>query len=337
MKRMVWVGALLCLAWPAAVQAQALKPDQIKEAKASDKGGSRALAAKVQILLDRARFSPGVIDGRGGENVDNALEAFRKANGLDGNAGKGKDAGKGIDEATLAKLAEIAKESSDPVLTEYTITEEDAKGPFAKEIPDGLEEQAKLDRLAYRDPVELLAERFHMDEDFLKELNPGKDLAKAGTVITVANVKAGGTEARAGAVKRIEVDRAEKQLRAYGDDDKLLAVFPATIGSTSRPAPTGTHEVKAVAKNPDYTYNPEYKFEGVKTDKPFKIAPGPNNPVGSTWIDLSKDGYGIHGTPEPSKIGKTASHGCVRLTNWDAEVLARMVKPGIKVDFLAKS
>ncbi|HEX2552130.1 MAG TPA: L,D-transpeptidase [Microvirga sp.] len=331
MKWSMWFGAVLCLALPAgAAHAQALKPEAVKEAKASDKAGSRALAAKVQILLDRARFSPGVIDGRGGENVDNALEAFRKAHGLDGK-------GKGIDEATLAKLAEAAREASDPVLTEYTITDEDVKGPFAKEIPDGLEEQAKLDRLAYRDPVELLAERFHMDEDFLKELNPGKDFAKAGTAITVANVKAGGAEARARTVKRIEVDKAEKQLRAYGDDDKLIAVYPATIGSASRPAPSGTLEVKAVAKNPDYTYNPEYKFEGVKSDKPFKIKPGPNNPVGSTWIDLSKDGYGIHGTPEPAKIGKTASHGCVRLTNWDAEALAQMVKAGIKVEFLAKS
>jgi lipoprotein-anchoring transpeptidase ErfK/SrfK len=330
MKWLVWVGALLCLALPVgAGHAQALKPEQIKEAKASDKAPARALAAKVQILLDRSRFSPGVIDGRGGENVDNALQAFRKANGIEAK-------GKGIDEATLTKLAETAKEASDPVLTEYTITDEDVKGPFAKEIPDDLEAQGKLDRLAYADPVELLAERFHMDEDFLKELNPGKDFAKAGTVVTVANVKAGGT-ARAGAVRRIEVDRAEKQLRAYGEGDTLIAVYPATIGSTSRPAPTGTLEIKAVAKNPDYTYNPEYKFEGVKTDKPFKIKPGPNNPVGSTWIDLSKEGYGIHGTPEPSKIGKTASHGCVRLTNWDAEALAQMVKAGVKVEFLTNS
>jgi lipoprotein-anchoring transpeptidase ErfK/SrfK len=331
MKWSWWVGALLCLALPAgAAHAQALKPEQIREAKASEKGQPRALAAKVQILLDRVRFAPGVIDGRGGENVDNALEAFRKANGLESK-------GKGIDEETLAKLSETAKESGEPVLTEYTITDEDVKGPFAKEIPDDLEAQGKLDRLAYTGPVELLAERFHMDEDFLKELNPDKDFAKAGTTITVANVKAGAAENGSGAVKRIEVDKAEKQLRAYGDDDKLIAVFPATIGSTSRPAPTGTLEIKAIAKNPDYTYNPEYKFEGVKTDKPFKIKPGPNNPVGSTWIDLSKDGYGIHGTPEPSKIGKTASHGCVRLTNWDVEVLARMVKPGVKVEFLAGS
>jgi lipoprotein-anchoring transpeptidase ErfK/SrfK len=330
MKFTPWAAALLCLTLTTGVAgAQALKPDQIKAAKASDKGEARALAAKVQILLDRANFSPGVIDGRGGENVDNALAAFRKANGVEAK-------GKGVDEATLSKLAEIGREANEPVLTEYTITEEDVKGPFAKDIPDDLEEQGKLQRLAYTGPGELLSERFHMDEDFLKELNPGKDFAKAGTVITVANVK-GGADGRAGAVKRIEVDKAEKQLRAYGDGDKLLAVYPATIGSSSRPAPTGTLEIKGVAKNPNYTYNPEYKFEGVKTDKPFTIAPGPNNPVGSTWIDLSKEGYGIHGTPEPSKIGKTASHGCVRLTNWDAEALAQMVKPGVKVEFSAKS
>jgi lipoprotein-anchoring transpeptidase ErfK/SrfK len=195
-----------------------------------------------------------------------------------------------------------------------------------------MEEQSKLERLAYTSPSELLAEKFHMDEDFLKQMNSGKDLTKAGTKILVANVQRG--KAEAGSVQRIEVDKAKKQLRALGADGKLLAVLPATIGSESRPAPKGEHEVTAVAKNPNYTYNPKYKFEGVKTDKPFTIQPGPNNPVGSVWIDLTEEGYGIHGTPEPDKIGKTASHGCVRLTNWDAELLAGMVKKGVKVTFI---
>jgi lipoprotein-anchoring transpeptidase ErfK/SrfK len=306
--------------------AQALKPEQIMEATLPDKPSPRAIAAKVQILLDRARFSPGVIDGRMGENVEFALAAFRKAHQLDGSK-------KPIDEATLKRLAEVAREAEEPVLIEYKITEDDVKGPFTKTIPAGLEDQGTLDRLGYTGASELLAEKFHMDEDFLKELNPGRDFAKAGTAIMVANVKSA-DPAQRGSARRIEVDKASKQLRAYAEGDKLLAVYPATIGSAARPAPTGEHKVKGVAKNPDYTYNPEYKFEGVKTDKPFRIAPGPNNPVGSVWIELSKDGYGIHGTPQPDVIGKSASHGCVRLTNWDAERLADMVKPGVVVTFL---
>jgi lipoprotein-anchoring transpeptidase ErfK/SrfK len=313
-------------ALPGGAQAQALKAQQILEAKVPDNPNPRALAAKVQILLDRSRFSPGVIDGRMGENVENALRAFREANGIEGND-------KAIDEPTLAKLTEVAKESEAPVVVEYNITEDDVKGPFTKSIPEDFEEQKTLERLGYTGPGELLAEKFHMDVDFLKELNPGKEFGRAGTTIMVANVKSAAPPQR-DSVVRIEVDKARKQVRALGENDTLLAVYPATIGSDSRPAPTGEHKVTAVAKKPNYTYNPEYKFEGVKSDKPFVIAPGPNNPVGSVWIDLSKDGYGIHGTPEPAKIGKTASHGCVRLTNWDAEHLADMVKTGATVKFL---
>jgi lipoprotein-anchoring transpeptidase ErfK/SrfK len=313
-------------ALPGGAQAQALKAQQILEAKVPDNPNPRALAAKVQILLDRSRFSPGVIDGRMGENVENALRAFREANGIEGND-------KAIDEPTLAKLTEVAKESEAPVVVEYNITEDDVKGPFTKSIPEDFEEQKTLERLGYTGPGELLAEKFHMDVDFLKELNPGKEFGRAGTTIMVANVKSAAPPQR-DSVVRIEVDKARKQVRALGENDTLLAVYPATIGSDSRPAPTGEHKVTAVAKKPNYTYNPEYKFEGVKADKPLVIAPGPNNPVGSVWIDLSKDGYGIHGTPEPAKIGKTASHGCVRLTNWDAEHLADMVKTGATVKFL---
>ena len=327
MRWQVWAGVLVwsLATLPGGAHAQALKAQQIVEAKVGGAANPRALAAKVQILLDRAHFSPGVIDGRMGENVENALATFRDANHL-----QGKD--KAVDEPTFAKLAEVAGDVQNPVLVEYNIAEDDLKGPFTRTIPDDLEEQGKLDRLGYRNPSELLAERFHMDEDFLKELNPGKDFDKAGTTIMVANVASAPPPERGG-LKRIELDKGRKQLRALGENDRLLAVYPATIGSKSRPAPTGELKVTGVAKNPKYTYNPEYKFEGVKTDKPFDIKPGPNNPVGSVWIDLSKEGYGIHGTPEPDTVGKTASHGCVRLTNWDAGTLAEMVKPGVPVHF----
>jgi lipoprotein-anchoring transpeptidase ErfK/SrfK len=300
--------------------AHALSREEINDATHA-KGSERARTAKLQILLDRARFSPGVIDGRMGENVKNALAAYQEANSLKG--------GGNLDQETWSKLT---GSFADPIVVEYKISQDDVNGPFTKDIPEGFEEKAELDRLGYRRPSELLAEKFHMDEEFLRELNGGKDMSNAGTTILVANVAQ--EKGNPDTVKRIEVDKPKKQVRAYGEGDKLVGLYPATIGSQSRPAPKGEHEVTAVAKNPNYTYNPKYKFEGVKTDKPFTIKPGPNNPVGSVWIDLSEEGYGIHGTPEPDAIGKTASHGCVRLTNWDAEMLAGMVKKGVKVAFI---
>lgn len=326
----LWIGALLLAAalprgTPA--EAQSLKPDEINQAQFSDKASSRALTTKVQILLDRDRFSPGVIDGRMGENVKGALSAFQSRNDISGSQGE-------LDDKTWSKLKENAP---DKVIVEYKISESDVKGPFTKEIPDDFEKKKDLERLGYTNAAELLAEKFHMDEDFLKELNPGKEFSKAGTSIMVANVADASHDGQSSSLKRIEVDKAKKQVRAYGEDGKLIAMYPATVGSEERPAPSGTLEVKGVAENPTYTYDPKLNFKGVKADKPFEIAPGPNNPVGKIWIDLSKEGYGIHGTPDPADIGKTASHGCVRLTNWDAEALGHMVKPGIKVEFVGES
>jgi lipoprotein-anchoring transpeptidase ErfK/SrfK len=278
---------------------------------------------KAQVLLDRARFSPGVIDGLNGENLQNALKIFEKTNELkpDGT----------LDEEVWRKLAET---STEPVLTEYTITDEDVKGPFS-DIPDEMEDQAKLDRLGYSSPEELLAEKFHMDVDLLKALNPDKSFDEAGTAIVVTSVDAKAKpEKQNEKVGKIEIDKGEKVLRALAKDGSLIAVYPASIGSEEKPAPSGSHTIQAVAKNPTYTYNPEYGFKGVKAKEKFTIKPGPNNPVGSTWIDLSIESFGIHGTPEPAKVGKAYSHGCVRLTNWDAEELAQMVEKGTQVEFL---
>jgi lipoprotein-anchoring transpeptidase ErfK/SrfK len=317
---------LLCIAvLPAAADAQAIKSREINHVSTPDQS-SRATAAKVQILLDRHGFSPGVIDGRMGENVENTLAAFRKENGIDA-----KD--QQLDDKTWSKLSEGAP---DEVIVDYTIAEDDVKGPFTKNISEDFEKQRELDRLGYRDPAELLAEKFHMDEDFLKELNPDKEFGKARTIIQVANLKQESEDDKS-KVKRVEVHKSHKQVRAYGDNDKLLAVYPATIGSEEKPAPSGTLKVKGVAKDPKYTYDPEYDFKGVDSDKAFTIAPGPNNPVGAVWIDLSKEGYGIHGTAEPAEIGKAASHGCIRLTNWDALDLAERVENGVKVEFLGSS
>jgi lipoprotein-anchoring transpeptidase ErfK/SrfK len=194
-----------------------------------------------------------------------------------------------------------------------------------------------------------------MSEGLLQALNRKKRMDNAGTMIVVASVgqdrrEAGRRaskdpntgsaraepDARSGSQKaaRVEVDKRERAVRVYGEDGSLLAYYPASIGSTEKPAPSGTFEVRAVAKDPTYRYNPEYAFKGQKAKEPVEIAPGPNNPVGAVWIALSAESYGIHGTPDPEKVSKTMSHGCIRLTNWDALALARMVKKGTPVAFV---
>jgi len=319
----LWGAVLPAVAAP---EGKRLEIDAVNNADLSskdEKGISPALV-KAQILLDRARFSPGVIDGYRGDNLQSALKAFEAAHNLqvDGE----------LDDEVWAKLNE---RSSDPVLTEYTIGVDDVKGPFVKEIPGDLEEQADLERLAYTGPDELLAEKFHMDRDILKTLNPDKSFSKSGTSIVVANIKAKpDEELKAEKIDKIEVLKSERILRVLAEDGSIIAVYPASIGSEEKPAPSGTHTVVAVAPNPTYTYNPEYGFKGVKAKEKFVVKPGPNNPVGSTWIDLSIESFGIHGTPEPEKVGKAYSHGCVRLTNWSVEELGKMVRKGTPVVFL---
>ncbi|ACL55069.1 L,D-transpeptidase family protein [Methylobacterium nodulans] len=286
------------------------------------------LLVKVQVLLDRARFSPGVIDGRSGDNLEGALKAFAEARGM-------KASGR-LDGALWDALAVT---SQDPVLGDYTITEKDTAGPFVKEIPAKMEEQADLKALAYTGPAEMLAERFHMSRALFEALNPGKAFDKPGTLVTVAAVAPLELERPAAKslpeepkVQRIVVDKEALQVRAYGGDGALLAVYPASIGSEEKPAPQGTFKVKGIVFDPDYTYDPKYGFAGVHAKHKFTIRPGPNNPVGLVWIDLSAESYGIHGTPDPEKIGKTESHGCIRLTNWDARDLARHVVKGATVE-----
>jgi lipoprotein-anchoring transpeptidase ErfK/SrfK len=275
---------------------------------------------KLQILLDRSRYSPGVIDGHFGENVAKAIAAFELANGLDAD---GKP-----DQQMWDKLA---ADGGKPVLTRYEITEKDANGPFLEARPEKLEDMAGLKRLAFTSPREGLAEKFHMDEQLLEALNPGVDFGKAGTEITVAVVN---QRDESQSIARIEVSKSSGSLRAYKDDGTEAVFYPASIGSASTPSPSGTHKVRTIAPDPVYYYNPkELDFESVETDEPFEIAPGPNNPVGTVWIDLTEKGYGIHGTPEPSLIAKSESHGCVRLTNWDAEELSLMVRTGTVVEF----
>jgi lipoprotein-anchoring transpeptidase ErfK/SrfK len=342
------LAAAAMFAGAACAAAQSLTPDAVNGAafsgaeprgdKSGAKSGARSgarssprtgkagapLLVKAQVLLDRSGFSPGVIDGRDGDNLRKALAAFARDRGL-------KEDGE-FNQELWAKLAET---SSEPVLTEYAITNEDVKGPFAPKIPARMEDMAKLDRLAYRSPQELLAEKFHTSEDLLKALNPGKRLDEAGTRMTVPNVRAGSADkGEKRTVARIEIAKDARALKALDKSGKLIAFYPASIGSADKPAPSGEHTVRSVAENPTYTYDPDFKFKGVKATEKLTIKPGPNNPVGAVWIDLSLDTYGIHGTPEPEKVGKTYSHGCVRLTNWDAKELARMVEKGTKVAFV---
>jgi len=273
---------------------------------------------RAQILLDRTRFSPGIVDGLGGTNTRQAIAAFEEANDLpvDG----------ALDAAVFQRLA---SGDGGPVLTDYVITGADAAGPFIGTVPDDIEAMARLETVGYANPREALAEKFHMSEALLDALNPGVDFSRAGQTIVVAQT---GPNALQGEVARIVISKKENSLRAFDADDKLVAFYPATIGSSDTPSPSGSHTVRAIAPRPNYTYDPSRVSYGDGGGK-VVVPPGPNNPVGSVWIDLSRDTYGIHGTPDPADIGKTASSGCVRLTNWDAEQLASGVKAGVVVRF----
>jgi lipoprotein-anchoring transpeptidase ErfK/SrfK len=274
--------------------------------------------AKAQVLLNRHHASPGVIDGISGKNMLKAISAFQVMNGL--------SASGALDTQTWDLLS--AGQSND-VFQTYTITQQDIDGPYASSIPHDYAEQAKMKGLYYTRVTEMLAERFHMDENFLKKLNPNATFATAGETLVVANTREDLSEP----VALIIAHKGAKQLYAFDSNNKMVASYPATIGSTDTPSPKGTYQVKAIAANPWYGYNPKNFVQG-KNMKPLSLPPGPNNPVGNMWIALTKPSFGIHGTPEPSLISKTASHGCIRLTNWDANALSKRVKPGVTVRFL---
>jgi lipoprotein-anchoring transpeptidase ErfK/SrfK len=287
----------------------------VEEAAATAPRTPDPAIVRLQILLDKAGASPGVIDGFDGENVRKAVLAAETMRGLPAD-GK-------LDPELLAGL-----ETTEPVVGSYTITAEDVAA-IVPPIPDDYAEKAQRDFLGYTSVEEELAERFHMDIDLFKALNPGVEF-NPGTDVLVA---AYGPDL-SGEVARIEADKALRQVRAYSADGTLIAAYPATIGSTENPSPAGVHVVEGVAPMPDYTYNPKINFQQGDNTEVLRIPPGPNGPVGTMWIDLSEPTFGIHGTPEPSLIDKTGSHGCVRLTNWDATELSKMVKPGIEVAFL---
>jgi lipoprotein-anchoring transpeptidase ErfK/SrfK len=308
---------------PAPATMAQLRVDDVNAATFSDDGGAprgaSPLVLKTQILLDRAGASPGVIDALNGGNVAKAIAAVETVLNLpvDGR----------LDPQVWAALG---GDRASPVLVPYTITDQDVAGPFVPSIPEDYAEQAKLPCLCFTGPAEMFAERFHMDIKLLKALNPSADFSRPGETIVVADVKG---QPVTGKIARIEADKGRRQLRAYDAQGRLIVAYPATIGSADNPSPSGVHRVEGIAPNPVYYYDPKHFVQG-KNLKKLQLPPGPNNPVGTVWIDLSEPGYGIHGTPEPSRIDKTGSHGCVRLTNWDAEELAPLVDPGVVVEFI---
>lgn len=318
------LGALMSLWFVCPVLAGNLDTKAVNDAARPEKQPPadkvNAPATKLQILLDRAQFSPGQIDGKLGENARKALKAFAEQNGMS------------FDKIVAPELWDKLNAASEgPVLADYKIADADVKGPFLERLPAKLDDMKSLEALRYTSPLEGLAEKFHMSEELLKALNPGKAFDKSGETITVANVPARRELPR---IVRIEIDKTHAALKAFEGSGRLVAFYPASIGSPDRPTPTGTLKVTGTNEQPTYHYNPAYKFKNVKSRKPFDIKPGPNNPVGAYWIGLSAQGYGIHGTAEPDRVGKSASHGCVRLTNWDARVLGENVKRGTPVVFL---
>ncbi|XSC45216.1 L,D-transpeptidase family protein [Bradyrhizobium sp. RDT10] len=326
---LVGMVLLACLVHPAVAG-----PDAATINKAEFKGKAptddkiHPAIVKAQVLLDRANFSPGEIDGKLGENAEKALKAFAEAEALAVNK--------------LALTSEVwgalVATSADAIIVDYKITEKDVKGPFLEKLPAKMEDMKSLKSLGYTSPREAIAEKFHMSEALLAALNPGKKFDEAGQTISVANVAASETKANETKpdVTRVEVDKSSQTIKAFANSE-LIGFFPATVGSEEKPTPSGTLKVTSIDASPHYRYNPDYKFKEVKSRRAFTIKPGPNNPVGIYWIGLSAEGYGIHGTSNPSKVSKAESHGCVRLTNWDVDKLAKLLKKGVEVSFIERA
>jgi lipoprotein-anchoring transpeptidase ErfK/SrfK len=296
---------------------------------------------QVQVLLDRLGFGPGIIDGRRGSSLVKALKGFQEARGL-------RVTGE-IDRATLDALR---PDMVTPGVVGVTLSPWALAGPFVGPLPSDPADQAKLPTMGYSDVMEKLAERFHTSKATLIALNSPQTRLRAGTVINVPNVlpaeiaypdslkpewrdtlrqlSVSSSQPRA---ERVVVDKSDGVLRVYGADDKLVAQFPATMGSEHDPLPIGRWKIQGTAYLPPFHYNPDLFWDADSKDDKQLLKPGPNGPVGVVWMDLNKPHYGIHGTSHPETIGRAESHGCIRLSNWDAARLSMMVRPGTPAVF----
>lgn len=281
--------------------------------------GQFPVYARAHVMLNNAHASPGAIDGTSGMNTLKAISSFQKMQGLNPSGV--------LNQETWDRL--ISLQGNKPAFVEYTITEADLKGPYAASIPRDYALQAKMKGLYYTRVSEMLGEKFHMDEAFLQKLNPNATFKKAGERIVVTNIRNELPEN----IHLIVAHKGAKQLYLFNSQNQMVGSFPATIGSTDTPSPTGSYKVTGVAPNPWYSYSPSNFLQG-NNRQALSLPPGPNGPVGNIWIGLSKKSFGIHGTPNPSMISKGASHGCIRLTNWDANDLGKKVKAGVSVIFL---
>jgi lipoprotein-anchoring transpeptidase ErfK/SrfK len=307
-------GAQVHKAGRAKAPAAAFEEAIINDSNQPDSIGPNARGSAVvraQILLDRAHFSCGEIDGNYGSNLEKTVAAFQRARDL--------PVDRRIGPETWAAL----NADQAPALSTYTIAPEDVAGPFVT-VPADLEEQAKLPHLGYASALEGLGEKFHASPDLLKALNPDSSFDKAGESILVPNV----TAAAPGRAASVVVSKSDSSVTALDADGKILSYYVATIGSEHDPLPLGDWKINGVSHNPIFHYDPALFWNANPADEKAAIQPGPRNPVGVVWIDLSKEHYGIHGTPAPGKVGHAESHGCIRLTNWDAFELSHMVKPG---------
>ena len=295
----------------------------------------------VQVILDHLGFSPGVLDGKRGMSLTAAIKGFQESRGL-------KKTGE-VDAPTLAALKPY--EGWTPTKT-LVLSKQALAGPYINPLPHGEDQQAKLPGLYYRSPMEKLAEMFHTTPAVLMALNSPSTQLTPGTRVVFPNalptsrdypsdlpqqwrytLNGLNVDANEPKAAKIVVDKSDSVLKVFDDSDKLVAQFQVTTGSTHDPLPIGHWKINGPDYNPKFAYNPKLFWDAKASDSKAMLPPGPNGPVGVVWLDLSKPHYGIHGTPEPSLIGRTESHGCVRLANWNAARLALMVKPGTPVVF----
>lgn len=341
-------GLLLATIAPLALRAQVKSaPDSVRRPTFSQKSveadvkrfplripRSGATALHLQILLDRAGFSPGIIDGAWGLNAAKAITFFTRPDDGDRLQGDSPPAVTSIDASTYARLRAAAR--AKPLLRHYTLSADDLNGPFTI-IPEDVYKQEKLPCLCYSSPLEELSERFHSSKKLLVDLNPrvNLDKLKPGMRILVPNVELDNAALPqdTAIIARVIISKKHFWTHAVDEAGRIIYHFPSTLGAGYDPSPTGDYRVTYVARDPTFRYQPKL-FAEVPDDKPeARLRPGPNSPVGRVWMSLSKPHYGIHGTSSPETIGYANSHGCVRLTNWDALRLSDLVDAGTPVQF----